>query len=279
MIVQAQDRVRLGGEKDGPEQPAIFIGHGDAMVAMEFDDWSENLTSFLEKFPPPTAIVVFSAHWTTNNVIKITSNAMPDQLYEFEGFPDALHQLTYPCDGDPELATMIAAKLENVGLEVILDEERGIDHGAWIPLYIAFPNADVPVVEVSLPLGASPNQIMNIGAELAGLRKQGVLLIGSGNLVFNLKLADQSNKYRPVEDWTLETDEWINQQLKDANIEALLDYTTQMPNLEKAIPTLEHFLPIFFVLGAMKMKDHYVTIYEGYHYGTVSMRCFAFSSN
>ena len=279
MILQAQDRVRLGGEKEAAEQPAIFIGHGDAMVAIEYDDWSENLTSFLEKFPPPTAIIVLSAHWTTNNEIRITSNPMPDQLYEFEGYPDALKQLTYPCDGDPELATIMADMLENIGLEVKLDENRGIDHGAWIPLYIAFPNADVPVIEVSLPLNATPKQIMNIGSELASLRKQGVLLIGSGNLVFNLELADQENKYKQVEDWTHQTDEWINQQLKDANIEALLNYKDQMPNIEKAVPTLEHFLPMFFVLGAMKQKDHYVTIYEGYHYGTVSMRCFAFTSS
>ncbi|OLS28890.1 MAG: hypothetical protein HeimC2_03270 [Candidatus Heimdallarchaeota archaeon LC_2] len=276
--MQAQDRVRLGGENEAEEQPVIFIGHGDAKVAIEFDDWSENLTTFLEKFPPPTAIVVLSAHWTTDSVIKITSNALPDQLYEFEGFPEALNQLTYPCDGDPELAAMLADMLENVGLEVILDENRGIDHGAWIPLYIAFPNADVPVIEISLPLNASPMQIMNIGTELTNLRKQGVLLIGSGNLVFNLELADQTNKYKQVENWTLETDKWIDQQLNDVNIEALLDYKKQMPNLKKAVPTLEHFLPLFFVLGAMKQKDHYITIYEGYHYGTVSMRCFAFTS-
>ncbi len=277
--MQAQDRVRLGSEKDVQEQPAIFIGHGNPMVAMEYDDWSENVCSFLEKFPKPTAIVVLSAHWTTEKSIKITSNELPDQLYEFEGYPDAIFQLTYPCDGDPELAGMLADILTDVGLEVILDDKRGIDHGAWIPLYVAFPNADIPVVQVSLPELATPKQIMNIGTALSTLRKQGVLLIGSGNLVFNLGLADQENKYKEPETWTKETDDWIDQQLEEANIEALLNYRSKMPNLSKAAPTLEHFLPMFFVMGAMHQKDHYVTIYDGYHYGTVSMRCFAFTTN
>jgi 4,5-DOPA dioxygenase extradiol len=277
--VQAQDRVRLGAEKDVQEQPVIFVGHGDPMVAIEYDEWSENLISFIEKFPKPTAIIVLSAHWTTDNSIRITSSEIPDQLYEFEGFPDTLYQLTYPCDGDPELANMLLDLMSDIGLEVVLDNDRGIDHGAWIPLYVAFPNADIPVIEISLPLLATPKQIMNVGTALTVLRKQGVLLIGSGNLVFNLSLADQANKYKDPEKWTKETDEWIDQNLKEANIEALLNYHATMPNLEKAIPTLEHFLPMFFVLGAMQQKDHYVTIYDGYHYGTVSMRSFAFTSN
>ena len=199
--------------------------------------------------------------------------------YWFEGFPETIYQLTYPCDGDPELASMLADILANIGLEVTLDDKRGIDHGAWIPLYIAFPDADIPVVQVSLPKLATPQQIMNIGTRLSTLRKQGVLLIGSGNLVFNLDLADQNNKYKEPELWTKETDDWIDQQLKEVNIEVLLDYRSSMPNLDKAVPTLEHFLPLFFVLGAMTQKDHYVTIYNGFHYGTVSMRCFGFTTN
>ena len=99
------------------------------------------------------------------------------------------------------------------------------------------------------------------------------------NLVFNLDLADQKNKYKVPETWTKETDDWIDKQLKDANIEALLNYQSTMPNLDKAVPTLEHFLPLFFVMGAMNQKDHYVTIYHGYHYGTISMRCFGFTTN
>ncbi|MFV2015304.1 MAG: dioxygenase, partial [Candidatus Heimdallarchaeota archaeon] len=226
--MQAQDRVRLGNERDVEEQPAIFIGHGDPKVAIEFDDWSENVCTFLEQFPKPTAIIVLSAHWTTDNAIKITSSDMPEQLYEFEGFPETIYQLTYPCDGDPELASMLADILADIGLEVTLDDKRGIDHGAWIPLYIAFPNADIPVVQVSLPKLATPQQIMNIGTGLSTLRKQGVLLIGSGNLVFNLDLADQNNKYKEPELWTKETDNWIDQQLKEANIEVLLDYRSSM---------------------------------------------------
>jgi 4,5-DOPA dioxygenase extradiol len=277
--VQAQDRLTKIDRSDAISQPAVFIGHGSPMVAIEFDDYTEQLCSFMEKLPPPQAIVVVSAHWETDGGIRVTANEYPEQIYDFTGFPDTLYKLTYPCIGEPELAEKIALLLSDTNFPVALDQNRGLDHGTWVPLYVTFPNVDVPVIQVSIPVNAKPEDLLKIGTSLSSLRKQGILLIGSGNVVHNLKAAKFNEKYAPVDNWAMELDEWIGQKLKEQDIQSLLEYQEKAPNPKRGIPTTEHFFPLFFVLGAMTQKDHFVDIYQGFHYGNISMRCFAFASN
>lgn len=277
--MQSQGRVDSVADKVLSTQPVIFIGHGTPMVAIEFDSWSDNLCSFIDGNPPPTAIIVLSAHWTTDNVVKITSNEFPEQIYDFQGYPETLYQLTYPCEGNPQLAKDVAALLHDFSIPVQLDEERGLDHGAWIPLYVAFPNADVPVIQISLPNQADPKMLLDLGSALKQLRKQGILLIGSGNLIHNPEWVKKFDKYQDPEQWAVETDDWLHDEIVSLNIDDLIDYQNKIPHKEKALPKNNHILPLFFVLGAITQKDHLVDIYDGFHHANISMRSFAFISN
>ena len=277
--MQAQDR-KTDFRSDMITQPAIFIGHGSPMVAIEFDAWNENLCRYIDAQERPSAIVIMSAHWVSDGV-KVNSNLMPDQMYDYDSpdYPETLSQLTYPCDGDPELASHISSLLSDVGYPAKLDSERGLDHGAWIPLYVTFPNVDVPIVEISVPKNATPQDIYNIGKALAPLRKQGVMLIGSGNLVNNKGYADFTDKYAETSDWAQEFDEWFSRNLHDFNTKKLLQFEKLAPHHEKAYTDPTHVLPVFFVLGAMMQGDYYYNLYDGFHYGNISMRSFAIASN
>ncbi len=246
------------------------------MVAIEFDDYTEQLCSFIESLPPPRAIIVVSAHWVTGNGVRITASQYPKQIYDFHGFPDTLYALTYPCVGDPKLAEEIAILLGDAGFNTVLDSERGLDHGTWVPLYVTFPNVDVPVIQISIPIDGKPEDLLRMGNALADLRKHGIMLVGSGNLVHNLKLIKSDDKYAEPENWAEELDNWFALNLANQDLKKLLAYESNAPHLSKGIPTNEHLLPIYFVLGAMRQKDHYVRIFDGFHYANISMRCFAF---
>jgi len=278
--MQAQDRLNdIKSRKN--KQAAMFVGHGSPMVAIEFDDWNDKVCSFVEGIPQPTAIVIMSAHWETEDGVHILSARLPDQKYDFppEDYPDTLMHLTYPCEGQPKLARDIADMLSDRGYTAILDEESPMDHGAWIPLYVTFPNVDVPVVEISLPKNASPEKVLDMGRTLASLRKRGILIMGSGNIVNNKHFADLKNKYADTENWAEEVDQWFSIQLAEMNLEELLAFKTKAPHAEKAISDTSHILPLFFVLGTLQQDDYYINLYEGFHYANISMRSFALASN
>jgi 4,5-DOPA dioxygenase extradiol len=248
------------------------------MVAIEFDDYTEQLCSFLEAIPPPKAIVVVSAHWITNDEIKITSSEYPEQLYDFQGFPETLNKLTYPCFGQPQMAESMETLLSEAGFAVQLDSQRGLDHGVWVPLYVTFPNAEVPVLQVSIPKKATPKDLLKMGNALTSLRKSGVLLIGSGGLVHNITTIKE-DKYAEADQWALDIDEWFKKQFQNHDIDALLNYEKHLSQYKEKMSSIEHLLPAFFVLGCMNQRDHYVDIFEGFHHGNLSMRCFAYARN
>jgi 4,5-DOPA dioxygenase extradiol len=253
--------------------PAAFISHGSPMQAVEQDEFNADLRAWADGIPRPRAIVVVSAHWEARGRVRVTGAERPSLIYDFSGFPPELYDLRYPAPGDPALAAEIARMLDGD-----VDGSRGWDHGAWMPLLHAFPKADVPVLEVSLPLPRTPDQILRVGRTLAPLRDRGVLLIGSGGLVHNLSRVRFDDKRAPVEGWAEEFDRWVGERIQALDVDALQDYRSRGPNAALAVPTTEHYDPVLFTLGAAGPEDRVRPIHTGMQYGTLSMRSFAISS-
>jgi 4,5-DOPA dioxygenase extradiol len=180
-----------------------------------------------------------------------------------------LYRITYPAPGSPELAARIP------GAEP--ETNRGLDHGAWVPLRLAWPEARIPVVQVSLP-GGGPEESFALGRALRPLRDEGVIVIGSGGIVHNLGLVHFSQKNSGVDPWAADFDRWVADRLSSRDIDALFAYRTLAPEADLAVPTSEHFDPMFVTLGASWPEERIDTIYEGFHYGNLSMRSFAFRS-
>jgi 4,5-DOPA dioxygenase extradiol len=258
--------------------PALFVAHGAPSIALEEDDYTRALRGFASGLPAPTAIVMVSAHWEAPGPVRVNVNPRPPLIYDFSGFPDALYRLTYPAPGAPELGREVAGLLAAAGLSPALEASRGWDHGLWIPLRIAFPEARTPVVEVSLPVPREPEALLAVGQALAPLRERGVLLLGSGGIVHNLGRLRFDHKAAPAEDWARAFDEWMRECLHHMDIEAIKAYRRTAPRAALAVPTSEHFDPTFFVLGSRAPDDGVATVYEGWHYGSLSMRTFALVS-
>jgi 4,5-DOPA dioxygenase extradiol len=256
---------------------AVFISHGSPMVAIEEDGYTRALRFFGENLILPRGIVVVSAHWEAPTPIRVTATEKPSLVYDFGGFPEALYHLQYPCPGSRELAEEIVGLLERGGLAAAADANRGLDHGVWVPLRRTFPAAEVPVVEVSLPQPRTVPGLLRMGRALAPLRERGVMLLGSGGVVHNLRRVRFDYKTAPVDTWALEFDAWVAERVRDRDTEGLAAYRSRAPNSELAVPTTEHFDPIFFTMGAALPGDRLVPIFEGFHHGNLSMRSFSLS--
>jgi 4,5-DOPA dioxygenase extradiol len=263
---------------DAKRQPAAFFAHGSPMVAIEEDEFTASLRSFGKSLPRPKAIVVVSAHWEAPGAVRVTSSERPPLVYDFSGFPEELYAVRYPSPGDPALAATIVEMLSAAGIAAVKDERRGIDHGAWVPIRHAFPAADVPVLEVSLPLPRSPKDVAALGKALAPLRERGVLLVGSGGIVHNLRRVRFENKQAPAEHWAKEFDAWVRDRVEPLDIDGLSAYPKLAPNAAAAVPSTEHFDPQFFVLGAALAGDRVRTLFEGFHHGTLSMRSYSLAA-
>ena len=177
--------------------------------------------------------------------------------------------------GDPGLAALIVRLLEEAGFAAKTDRDRGLDHGAWVPLLSLYPAAEVPVVEVSQPLRRNPEDALRMGAALARLRDEGVLLVGTGGVVHNLRALDPSVPPGAASDWAREFDEWFAGRLASMDVAILASSRTTAPHAERAVPSPEHFDPIFVVLGSARSGERATTVYEGFRYGTLSMRSFS----
>ena len=255
--------------------PAVFFAHGSPMVAIELDDFTQSVRAFGAALPRPRAIVVVSAHWEAPGPVRVTSAERPPQLYDFSGFPNELYEVRYPSPGDPALATALVETLTSSGIPAAAEPRRGIDHGAWVPMRHAFPSADLPLLEVSLPQPRTPRDVVAIGKALAPWRERGVLLVGSGGIVHNLRRVRFDDKRAPVEPWATEFDQWVRDRVAARDIDGLSEYSMRAPNAAAAVPTSEHFDPQFFVLGAALPGDHVRTLFEGFHHGTLSMRSYS----
>jgi 4,5-DOPA dioxygenase extradiol len=254
--------------------PAVFISHGSPMVLLADDDYTDALTRLPKSWPRPDAVVVISAHWQIPLPIRVTSSERPVQIYDFGGFPEALYQVKYPASGAPVLAAEIVRMLSATGLRAVADKERGLDHGVWVPLRFCFPDANVPVVAVSLPMEMPPAELVRMGKALAPLRGRNVLLVGSGGVVHNLRRLAWQDSHAPVDPWANEFDEWVIERVRAHDIEGLLAYRSTAPHADLAVPTTEHFDPLFVVLGSTAAGERVVDIHEGFRHGNLSMRSF-----
>lgn len=263
----------LGSGKAPAAMPALFVSHGSPLVAVETGTYPQALKAFGEGVAAPRALVVVSAHWETQGEVRVTASEAPPLIYDFGGFPEPLYQLKYPSPGAPTLARDIVARLGAAGLRSVADASRGLDHGAWIPLRLAFPSARIPVVQVSMPWGASAADVARMGEALRPLRTEGVLLVGSGGLTHNLRRLAWRDKSAPAESWAREFDVWVAERLAARDFVGLQSWTSA-PHARLAHPSAEHLLPLFFVLGAALPEDRLTPVFEGFHYATLSMRSF-----
>ena len=252
--------------------PSLFISHGAPSIAIEQDDFTRAVASFGHSLRGARAIAVVSAHWQARGV-RVNAVAHPDTIYDFGGFSPELYKIGYEAPGDPALAREISTLLGNAPLE----ESRGWDHGLWVPMRILLPDANVPIVEIAQPTPTSPAELLRIGQALAPLRDRGVVIAGSGGIVHNLRAIHLGDKSAPIDDWAKQFDDWFATHLASRDFDTLTRYRDLAPHADLAVPTPEHFEPVFVALGASRDTDKLTTIYEGFHYGNLSMRTFGFA--
>jgi len=250
----------------GPERmPALYLGHG-APTLLEDVQWVRELADWSAALPRPKAILVVSAHWESAPVTLGATRSVP-LTYDFYGFPRRYYEVRYPSPGAPDLAATIRALMPN-DEPVADDGERGLDHGAYVPLIAMYPDADVPVLQLSMP-DLDPGHLFDIGRRLAPLRDDGVLIMGSGFMTHGLPWIHEYMRGRPgAPAWSIEFDRWARESLVDGDLDALFDFRHRAPGMPYAHPTVEHFAPLFVTLGAAASADEGPTFtIEGFFYG------------
>ena len=215
--------------------PSLYISHGSPMLALEPGASGPALARLAAELPKPKAIVIVSAHWESNELL-VSGNPQPETWHDFGGFPQALFEVQYPAPGDPQLAAEVVELLKAADLPARIDAKRPFDHGVWVPLSLMYPQADIPVVQVSLPTRGGPALQTRVGQALASLREQGVLLIGSGSITHNLRELDWHAGPESVEPWAKAFRDWMIEKLAANDEAALHDYRQQAPNAVRNHP-------------------------------------------
>jgi 4,5-DOPA dioxygenase extradiol len=239
--------------------PVLFLGHGSPMNAISENEFVAAFRKLGHELPKPQAILCVSAHWETRGT-QVTAMAMPRTIHDFGGFPPELFAVQYPAPGSPELAVETQKLITSTTVE--LDQQWGLDHGAWSVVKHLYPNADVPIIQMSLDKDMSPAQHYALAKELGALRNKGVLIVGSGNLVHNLGLVtwNRINEHYGL-DWALEAREIMNRAILSGDHQALMNYTKLGSAVQLAIPTPDHFLPLLYTL-ALQGRDEPVSLFN-----------------
>lgn len=254
--------------------PALYISHGSPMTALEPGLVGARLAELARSLPRPRAIVLASAHWLAHTPL-VGGAAQPATIHDFGGFPQALFDIQYPAPGAPGLAERVATQLQAAGLAARIDPLRGLDHGAWVPLRLLYPDADIPVVPVSIQPDAGPAHQLQLGRALAPLRDEGVLVIGSGSITHNLhdwRSYDQARQAPYVQPFI----DWVEKRLAAEDVDALLDYRRQAPFATRAHPTDEHLLPLYVAMGAAGTPMRAQRIDAGIDMGFLAMDIYRF---
>ena len=237
-----------------PIMPVMFLAHGSPMNALENNEVTRDWQQMIEGITTPKAVVCISAHWETQGTY-ITSSALPGTLHDFGGFPQALFDVQYPCPGAPELAHRI---IERVSLtDIKPDPQRQLDHGVWCLLLKLYPQANIPVIQISLDATQHAAFHFEMGKELAFLREENILLIGSGNIAHNIRKW-MMEPDGPL-DWAIEFDQWIYQAIQRRDYQSIFNYQSLAPYATDAVPTPEHFVPLLYCLGAQNENDSLYT--------------------
>ena len=226
-----------------------------------------------ERLPRPKAILIASAHWETQ-LPMLTGADKPQTIHDFYNFPEPLYKLRYPAPGAPEVAKRAQSLLKDAGFTAAIDGCRGLDHGAWSPLLYMYPGADIPVVQISVQPELGPGHHVALGRSLKDLSKEGVLIIGSGHLTHNLR--DWSRGQGQPAPYAREFQTWVKDKLETKDVEALVDYRARTPHGVRAHPTDEHFLPLFFALGAASGKATPERVYDAIDSGVLAMDAYVF---
>ena len=255
--------------------PSVFISHGSPMHALEPGAAGEAWKALGRRLPRPRALLISSAHWETN-LPMLTGHARPETIHDFTNFPEPLYRLRYPAPGAPEVARRAQALLKDAGFTAAIDGCRGLDHGAWAPLLYAYPEADVPVVQISVQPALGPQYHLNVGKILRPLAQEGVLIVGSGHMTHNLR--DWARGAGRPEPYAREFAEWVRQKLESRDIESLADYRARSPHGVRAHPTDEHFLPLFFALGAAGEEARPERIHDAIDGGVLAMDAYVFAA-
>jgi len=251
--------------------PTLFISHGSPMLFLEKDVPARVfLTTLGSLIPRPKAIVAVSAHWNTERPA-VSVSAQPETIHDFAGFPDALYQLHYAAPGAPDLARQVAA------LTGAQPAEYGLDHGAWVPALLAWPAADIPIFQLSVQPYLSPAHHLALGRRLAGLREQGILIMGSGSATHNLGRLKRGRHDTPPEPWARAFDDWVAETVEQGDEAALADYRARAPHARDAHPTDEHFLPLHVAFGAAGPGAHGKALHRSFTSGNLSMATYAFA--
>jgi 4,5-DOPA dioxygenase extradiol len=257
--------------------PTLFISHGSPMLAIDDSPARRFLLDLGKSLPRPKAILVASAHWETRGGFAASLAPHPETIHDFGGFPAALFDLRYPAAGAPEVAERAAQSVEQAGFAVHRSAARGLDHGAWVPLRLMYPDADIPVAQISLCHGGSPADHERMGKALAPLRDDGVLVIGSGAMTHNLYAYRGVSIDEPVPAWVSQFADWMQAGLEGGEGEGLLEYRARAPFAVRNHPTEEHVLPLFVAMGAAGDAPKARRLHASYQYGVLAMDMYAFS--
>lgn len=229
--------------------PVLFLSHGAPGLPEDAGQTGQCWRELAAQLPKPVAILVISAHWETR-IPTVSRAVFPETLHDFSGFSPALYKMRYPAPGAPELADKVALSLQQAGIAVEIDQARGLDHGAWIPLNIMYPDADIPVAQLSIQPGRDAAWHIELGRALRPLRNAGVLILCSGAITHNLRAIFSHPQGAPAPGWVNEFCDWIAQKIAAGDIDALSNYRTLAPAAVQNHPADEHLLPLFVSLGA-----------------------------
>jgi 4,5-DOPA dioxygenase extradiol len=234
--------------------PVLFVGHGSPMNGIEDNEFSKRWEQMAKEIPTPAAVLVISAHWFTNGT-RVTTMDFPETIHDFGGFPQALFDVQYPAPGNPALARETASLLHSTHVE--LDHDWGLDHGAWSVVRRMYPEATIPVLQLSIDYTKPPQYHYDLAKELYSLRKKGVLIMGSGNMVHNLRMISWQNMNNAGfgYDWALMMNDKFKQIISSGDYKPLINYETLGAEARLAIPTPEHYLPLLYSLGLKNNKD------------------------
>ncbi|SHG51898.1 class III extradiol ring-cleavage dioxygenase [Massilia sp. CF038] len=257
--------------------PTLFISHGAPTLAIRSTPAHRFLRELGAALPRPKAILIASAHWESLGAPAVSLAEQPETIHDFGGFPQEMYSLRYPAPGAPEVAARAAALLTGAGIPAKQSPNRGLDHGAWVPLLLMYPDADIPVAQISVMRDGTPQQHEQVGRALAGLRDEGVLIIGSGALTHNLAEWRTNDVDALAPDWVRDFEVWMKDKLDGQQRDAVLAYRRLAPSGARNHPSEEHLMPLFVAMGAAGPDSVARRLHSSYEYGILAMDIYAFS--
>lgn len=250
--------------------PSLFIAHGSPMLAIENNDYTKFVTRLGQNLPRPKAIIIFSAHWESQ-IQQVSRVDQYGMIYDFGGFDPSLYKIDYPARGNADISSEIEDLLTKNGITFENDRVRGLDHGAWVVLRLLYPDADIPVIAMSVNPKLTSHEQYRIGKALSVLRAKDILIIASGGTIHNLRALNWADNGE-IDSWALEFDEWLANHLDNWDLPSLFNYDSLAPHAALAVPPYgkEHFIPIFYAMGAADNHPKATLLHRGFRYGNLS---------